>query len=54
MRKHWVRFPKTKNIEINIKIGDEGNRTPVRNGMQQTSTSVGVFYLVLARKASLT
>ena len=36
------------------KYGDEGNRTPVRNGMQQTSTSVGVFYLVLARKASIT
>ena len=36
------------------KNGDEGNRTPVRNGMQQTSTSVGDFYLVLARKAAIT
>ena len=24
MRKHWVRCPKTRNIEINIKIEDEG------------------------------
>lgn len=49
--------PVFENIQkmVNVKYGgDEGSRTPVRNGMQQTSTSVGAFYLILARKASIT